>query len=304
MKNIFSLIIQIFLLTNFIINNSFAQQNDLSYYLPDISEIGEWLPTDSAQRFKNDELFYFINGGADIFHEYGFNELITCKYSNNNNKTFRIEIYQMNNNNAAFGIYSMRKAKNGKIMEIGFECLLYDNYLIFWKDKFFLVLSWNDLENIKTEKIISIAKIIDSKIINNGNRPDIAKLFSTDNLKTEDLKYIKGNIALNNIYSFGYGNIFGFNEGIVGDYKDYKIFIFKYNNEGDAVKWYNNAKGKIENNKKFNTFKELQNSFSVTDNKYNDIYYEFYINNIIILLCKENIIPDEIINNIKENLTN
>ncbi len=61
-----------------------------------------------TEYFEGTALYGYINGGADLYFEYGFKkvlvqELIWHGYP------FRIEIYQMKNEEAAFGIYSISR---------------------------------------------------------------------------------------------------------------------------------------------------------------------------------------------------
>ena len=58
------------------------------------------------QEFNSSELWGLINGGADLYFEYGFEKLFLQEISIGTEQ-FRIEIYHMNDEVAAFGIYSV-----------------------------------------------------------------------------------------------------------------------------------------------------------------------------------------------------
>jgi hypothetical protein len=55
--------------------------------------------------FDDDGLWGYINGGADLYLEYGFDKLLfqDIEFRNHN---FRVEYYRMKNSESAFGIYS------------------------------------------------------------------------------------------------------------------------------------------------------------------------------------------------------
>ena len=40
-----------------------------------------WTPSEDARVFSGDDLFIYINGGAAIYHEYGFEEVRVSEYS-------------------------------------------------------------------------------------------------------------------------------------------------------------------------------------------------------------------------------
>jgi hypothetical protein len=58
------------------------------------------------QEFNSSELWGLINGGADLYFEYGFDKLFLQEISIGKEQ-FRIEIYHMNDEVSAFGIYSV-----------------------------------------------------------------------------------------------------------------------------------------------------------------------------------------------------
>jgi len=69
------------------------------------------LPETKSERvFKGKALYGFMNGGSDLFLEYGFEELIALevKYKGND---FTVEVYKMPSPEDAFGIYSQHTFK-------------------------------------------------------------------------------------------------------------------------------------------------------------------------------------------------
>lgn len=66
-----------------------------------------------AEYYSGDALWGIINGGADIYLEYGFDKLLLqeIEWKGIN---FRVEFYRMNDPEAAFGIFSVSHFKCGK----------------------------------------------------------------------------------------------------------------------------------------------------------------------------------------------
>ncbi|MBI1937157.1 MAG: hypothetical protein HYS25_03445 [Ignavibacteriales bacterium] len=85
----------------------FAQQNDFpKISLPDFKD----LKITRESYFDGSALWGYINGGADIFLEYGFDKLMLQEIEWQNFK-FKIELYRMNDPKSAFGIYSVSHYK-------------------------------------------------------------------------------------------------------------------------------------------------------------------------------------------------
>lgn len=60
--------------------------------------------------FKGEALYGFMNGGSELFLEYGFNTLKALEIDYKGEK-FSVEIYQMDSPESAFGIYSQHTFK-------------------------------------------------------------------------------------------------------------------------------------------------------------------------------------------------
>jgi len=53
---------------------------DFASYLPEISLLDQWTPDRDPRLYEGEDLFAFINGGAEIYHEYGFERVIVQEY--------------------------------------------------------------------------------------------------------------------------------------------------------------------------------------------------------------------------------
>ena len=112
-----------------------AQQapEDLSGLLPASGEVAGLTLSDTPQGYRGDDLYQMIDGGADIYHEYGFRQVLSAEYVDGRGKIIKLEMYEMESPAAAYGIYSFKVGEGGKALAIGQEALLEDYYLNFWK---------------------------------------------------------------------------------------------------------------------------------------------------------------------------
>lgn len=262
---------------------SFGQVN-LSPFLPKEGEIDSWKPVGKLEKAVGDDLFILINGGAEIYHEYGFKQVVMQEYQNDNQKSINVEIYEMNDAASAFGIYTFKTSPNGKEIELGQAAVFEDYYLNFWKNNFLVTLTGFDTDQETIEGIIAISRAIDSKIMNKGLKPILINLLPEENLIKKGLKYLKGNIALFNSYEFSTGDIFGLKEGIIGDYGVCKLFIFKYENQSESKKWFENARKNLESDARSNSYNrsELSDYYFIGRNE-DRFLMKLYQNYIIIL---------------------
>ena len=272
--------------------NTNAQEVDILSLLPNSTENGKWIKSAEVERYSGDDLFNMINGGAEIFHEYGFIEVISGKYQNNSS-SIDVEIYKMKNDAAAYGIYSFNR-NSGKILEIGNEAALNNNYIIFWKGEYFVSIYKNNLET--SSSLLEIALMIDNEIPYFGYAPDIINKLPDKDLTDNKIKYLSGNIALNNIYNFDYRDIFEIKEGVYGDYDNHKLILIKYKSLEKSNRQLNNIRKIIENKSKFYNITDCKSGFYFNDKKQQTIYLGVTENYIFIFIVKKDIEMSEKIN--------
>jgi hypothetical protein len=86
--------------------------NSYSQFSGDIPSIGkEDLPGaefSSTRTFKGESLYGYIDGGADLYIEYGFSDAVVTGFELGKRK-IKIEIYRMDDPEAAYGIFSVSR---------------------------------------------------------------------------------------------------------------------------------------------------------------------------------------------------
>jgi hypothetical protein len=69
--------------------------------LPINLEVLPWQKSESAMIYKGKKLYEYINGGAEIYYEYGFIQVITQSYKYED-ESLIVDIYEMKNPKAVF----------------------------------------------------------------------------------------------------------------------------------------------------------------------------------------------------------
>ena len=264
---------------------SFPEKSvDISGYLPVAEELEGWIPVDHPEIYVGDDLFLFINGGAEIYHEYGFVQAAAWEYRSKNGKSINLELYEMTDPFSAYGVYSFKRGENGKNISVGESAQFEDYYLNFWRGKYIATLVGFDEDQETLEGIATLARIVDKKIESSGRLPPILNLLPESGLIQSRTKYLKGHIALYNCYEFGAENMFGLREGASGYYDNFRIFVFKYDNNAESLQWYKYAQNVLKESQRFNNYTDQRNSISVIDRKNKQVYIEPFRNYILIYL--------------------
>jgi hypothetical protein len=189
-----------------------------SVLLPAASEIQPWSARDQGRQYRDQELFDYMDGGADIYLEFGFARVLVQEYVLGPH-VIELEIYQMRDAAAAFGMYSIKKGSGGKQLEIGREGLLSDSYLNFWKGTFLVTLVGMDSSEETLSGLKTIALAVSPKLSPDGMPPPLLSLLIPENRIESSLRYFRGDLGFRNIQKIIPPSVLKFTEGVGADYR-------------------------------------------------------------------------------------
>ncbi len=189
----------------------------LSALLPEPLHIHGWAVKDGGQSYDGDQLYLYMDGGAEIYKEYGFSEVMAQDYGKGG-RTISLEIFKMASPSAAYGIFTLKRSGRGKILGIGSADSLEDNYLYLWKGRYFVTVSGMQSDDETSSGILAVAKGIAERIKEEAGPPSLVAALPRRGLIDQSVKYIKGQLGLFNIYPSFTNNVLRAQEAVKGDY--------------------------------------------------------------------------------------
>jgi uncharacterized protein DUF6599 len=284
--------------------SALEENNDsnLLSFCPFKGEIENWQPDGDSEIAVGEDLYLVINGGAEIYHEYGFKNAIFQTYSKSTGNSINLEIYEMESNAAAFGMYSFKTGKEGIPLKLGYTGLLETYYLNFWKGNYLVTLTSMKTDTSCIADLKKLANSVDKKIKCTSNPPSLIPYLPEEHLQKNSITYLKGNLALFNQDIFGPKNIFGLKEGVIGEYPDYLILIIKYKNIAESKKLYKFAANHFQKSENYKNFANQKTHFEINDSKNNKFWMKSYNNYLIIIRGQEIINTSNLIDSIKEKI--
>jgi hypothetical protein len=272
-------------------------------YLPDKNELKMWNPIGDPQTAEGDDLFQLINGGAEIYHEYGFKRAVIQSYEHINGLSLNIEIYEMEDPLSAYGVFSFKTGSKGKEKDVGMDALLEDYYLNFWKGEFVVTLIGFDASSATQEALLEFAKKIESTLPERDrDYPPLINFLKNQAPESIRRVYLEGNLALYNQYEFDTENIFGVKKGAASYFSDHILFLFEYNSQRIAQHWFENAWNQLKRNQQFHGFEKLAEGVFLQDNKGNSIFISPFQNFILIYLGKDSSKAKDSLKKLKQNI--
>ncbi len=178
-----------------------------------------WTKDGSNRIFDHKNLYGHIDGGAELFFEFGFIALNYQRYKNDSDELI-LEIYEMENSTAALGIYLMKCGQETPMNTIDARNTVNAYQILIVKGACFV-----QIYNLNGEQSLMPAMIqLAQKALENipvAEPVEILKLLPQDSLINGSAKIFRGNYALQSIYTFGSGDVFllgGKIFGVLGDY--------------------------------------------------------------------------------------
>gem|GEM_PF-419283 len=173
-------------------------------------QVPGWQEQETVLISKAEDMFKYMDGGAELYLAYGFRRLAVKRYKSEESLPMLVEVYEFDSSENAYGIYSFDTA--GDKLDIGQDAVYGHGLLKFWKDKI-LVRVFAEKEYQKSEDdLLAFGRQIDSKIPTEGSRPDLLSLIPEKKLVPDSLHFFHKNICLNNIYYIPESTALGLSE--------------------------------------------------------------------------------------------
>lgn len=262
-------------------------QLNLLQFLPAAPDLRGWQPKGPPQHYKGEDLFLYIDGGAEIYREYGFKQVIVQDYRDANDRSITLEIFEMANAESAYGMFSFKSGAKGISYSIGHDARLEDYYLNFWKGPLLITLIGFDASAECREGILRLARAAEARIPLTGTRPSLISVLPKEWADSARIIYLKGVLGLNNIHSFFPYDLFRFKEGLAAERNSSTLFIFRYANTEEAAARFSEVKKAFAKSPSYKDLKSLKaDDFKSTDAKGNILRVELQGDSIRITLAK------------------
>ena len=161
----------------FLTMNSHAK-NDPYVSLPD--SIDGWTKLSDDRIFNEENLYDYIDGGAELYLSFGFSKVFNRIYSNTSGQEILVDIFYMNNSQDAFGVFSFTVGEVST--DYGQQSQIAPGAIVFWKDKYYVSLFSNPETEESTRLMKKLAQLIDDSIIEEGKLPAILDYLPKTNL--------------------------------------------------------------------------------------------------------------------------
>ena len=198
--------------------------------LPEVNAVSGWTMDDEPRVFYPENLWEYINGAADGYLIYGFQEVVTADYSQESTgQQAVIEIYRMQDPLNAFGIYTQERNPEYNFSKIGVEGYLGGTQVNFWAGSYYVKITVYEESDDLIKEMLKLAANIAGKIEDHASEPVQAGYFPQKNQLPHTVKYIPGDILGQRYLTNGFEARYRIND------TDYKM-VMVIADDSDAAK--------------------------------------------------------------------
>jgi len=156
-------------------------------------EIKGWKQSGEIQTFIPKTLFEYINGAADLYLMYDFQELKVAEYLNEKKASVIIDIYRHKTPTHSFGIYSQERHPKANFINVGAQGYIEEEILNFMAGPYYVKITGYKIESGWREVLISFAKKVLENLGEKGTLPTLLNSFPRDGKVKNSEKFINKN---------------------------------------------------------------------------------------------------------------
>jgi len=190
----------------------------LTSIFPGANVVGGWLGASEVHTYNRETIFDLVDGQADAFFAYGFEQVAVRSYQNTSGTVLRIEAWQLATPADAYGLFTANRAGtpaavgNGGDTDPG-------RRLAFWKDRFFV--SANATADVPDADLTAFAQAIASALPSGGEQPALVGKLPAAGLAERDFIFFHQELSIQDRLWLGGENILGLSHdtgGVVAQY--------------------------------------------------------------------------------------
>jgi hypothetical protein len=187
--------------------------------IPDNDFYPGWEKSDDLLTFVKNDLYGHINGGAELFHEFGFDKLLVQRYDKSGAE-IDLEVYVMSSPESALGIYLMKCGRETPLEGITARNTGNKSQFTIVKNRYFILVNSFQADSTLLPVMNALAQKTLS-LIAEGEPVTLLSQLPPDNLVAGSERLIRGPFALQPIFTFGEGDILRLGGKVFGLVADY-----------------------------------------------------------------------------------
>jgi hypothetical protein len=176
--------------------------------------VAGWKKSGPARIFTGDDLYGYIDGGAELFREFGFHRLTLQRFESGRGD-LAVEIYRMTDPVAATGVYLMKRGKPTPDRAFAARHTINRHQLMFVRERYFVTVNHLSGSGTTEADLLSFGRAVASALPPDRVPAELSRLPATG-LVAGSERLVRGPYGLQSIFMLGEGDILQLGGRIVG----------------------------------------------------------------------------------------
>ncbi|RPJ19636.1 MAG: hypothetical protein EHM26_07235 [Desulfobacteraceae bacterium] len=142
--------------------------------------VNGWKQVGEIQTFNPGTLYEYINGGADLYLAYDFEELKVAEYQNSQKAAVTVDVYRHRTSTHAFGVYSQERVPGANFIDVGIQGYQERHALNFLSGNTYVKITSYDTGPEDQAVLLSFAKAVAGNLGEKGAFPSILAAFPAE----------------------------------------------------------------------------------------------------------------------------
>jgi hypothetical protein len=188
--------------------------------LPDGEVVPGWSGGADTTTYDRDSLYDFMNGAADLYFTYGFEELAVGGYRDVDENAVQVEVYRLATDADAYGLFAYNAY--GEPVDVGVDgTLAGGDLLAFWQSRTFVqVVARNRVDD---GVLLAFAGAVASALPQGGVRPALVEALPAGGMVPGSARFFREKMALDNLLWLGAEDVLGLGADVEGALARYGI---------------------------------------------------------------------------------
>ena len=206
---------------------------------PAPGSISGWTSAQDVKSYTHDHLFELVDGQADAFFAFGFEEVAVRRYQNDQGNQVNVEVWQLATSADACGLFLSNQS--GQPAQVGVESALNPGRrLSFWQNRYYSAITAN--KSVPDETLLAFGSALARALPSGGERPALMKRLPAANLAGGSLLFFHQEITIQNVLWLGGNNLLGLSaktDGVMGQYvpdgQRFNLLLIQYPGPKEAA---------------------------------------------------------------------
>jgi len=197
--------------------SSGAETLSLPDVFPGADTFPGWTPAGEVELFDSETIYELVNGQAEAFFVYGFEQVAVQSYENADN-LLRVEVWQLATTTDAYGLFTTGIA--GAPADVGNDGDADPGRRVaFWQDRYYVQVRAR--QKLDDADLRGFAETISQALPSGGERPALVGLLPPDGLVERSAIFFREEISIQDMVWLGGENLLGLGretEGVLARY--------------------------------------------------------------------------------------